>query len=128
MNKSVLIIVIIITIGIILFNFLSKSGGNGNMSQWKQQIDEEPGIIIDVRTQNEFNQGHLANVDLHYDFNGGEFEDKVDELDKEKTYYLYCRTGNRSGQAAEIMKSRGFKNVHNIGGFNDLANSGFDTE
>lgn len=98
------------------------------MSEWKQKIEEEPGIIIDVRTQNEFDQGHLANVDLHYDFNSGEFGEKVDELDKNKTYYLYCRTGNRSGQAAQIMKNQGFEKVHNIGGYDDLANSGFETE
>lgn len=98
------------------------------MSDWKQKIDEEPGVIVDVRTQSEFDQGHLANVDLHYDFNSGEFEEKIDDLDKDKTYYLYCRTGNRSGKAARIMKNRGFEDVHNIGGFDDLASSGFDTE
>lgn len=98
------------------------------MSDWKQKIEEEPGVIVDVRTQSEFDQGHLANVDLHYDLNSGEFGEKVDDLDKDKTYYLYCRTGNRSGKAAQIMKDRGFKNVHNIGGLDDLANSGFETE
>ncbi|WP_158607317.1 rhodanese-like domain-containing protein [Rhodohalobacter sp. SW132] len=97
------------------------------MSEWKQKVENEPGVIIDVRTQNEFDQGHLAETDLHYDFNSGEFEEKVDDLDKDKTYYLYCRTGNRSGQAADIMKKHGFENVHNIGGFEDLANSGFET-
>lgn len=98
------------------------------MSDWKQKLEEEPGVIIDVRSQNEFDQGHLASADLQYDFNSGEFEEKVDDLDKDKTYYLYCRTGNRSGKAAQIMKDRGFENVHNIGGFEDLANSGFNTE
>lgn len=111
-----------------MFSFLSKSGGDGEMNDWKQKMDNEPGVVIDVRTQGEYNDGHLANVDLHYDFNGGEFEKKVDDLDKDKTYYLYCRTGNRSGQAAEIMKKRGFENVHNIGGFTDLANAGFETK
>jgi len=105
-----------------MFNFLSKSSEQGKMNDWKQKINNEPGVIIDVRTQGEYNDGHLANVDLHYDFNSGEFEEKVDDLDKDKTYYLYCRTGNRSGQAAEIMKKRGFDNVHNIGGFDDLVN------
>ncbi len=98
------------------------------MSDWKQKIEEEPGIVIDVRTQAEFDQGHLASSDLHFDFNSGEFEEKVDDLEKDKTYYLYCRTGNRSGKAAELMKNRGFENAHNIGGFDDLANSGFETK
>lgn len=98
------------------------------MNDWKQKIENEPGLVIDVRTQSEYDQGYLEKVDMHYDFNSGEFEEKVDTLDKEKTYYLYCRTGNRSGQAAEIMKKRGFENVHNIGGYEDLANSGFETK
>ena len=116
------------TIGIIMFNFLSKSGEHGETNEWKQKISDEPGVIIDVRTQGEYDNGHLANVDLHYDFNSGEFEEKVDDLDKDKTYYLYCRTGNRSGQAANIMKKRGFENVHNIGGYEDLVSSGFEKE
>lgn len=127
MRTTILIVLIVIT-GIVMFNFLSKSGGDRNMSDWKQKIEEEPGVIVDVRTQNEYDQGHLADADLQFDFNSGEFEEKVDDLDKDKTYYLYCRTGNRSGKAAELMKKRGFENVHNIGGFNDLANSGFKTE
>lgn len=126
--STIITTIIIITTGIVMFNFLSKSGGNENMSDWKQKLEEEPGVIIDVRSQNEFDQGHLASADLQYDFNSGEFEEKVDDLDKDKTYYLYCRTGNRSGKAAQIMKDRGFENVHNIGGFEDLANSGFNTE
>lgn len=126
--STIITTIIVITTGIVMFNFLSKSGGNENMSDWKQKLEEEPGVIIDVRSQNEFDQGHLASADLQYDFNSGEFEEKVDDLDKDKTYYLYCRTGNRSGKAAQIMKDRGFENVHNIGGFEDLANSGFNTE
>lgn len=98
------------------------------MSEWKEKIENEPGVIIDVRTQVEYDQGHLADVDLHFDFNSGEFERKVNGLDKDTTYYLYCRTGNRSGQAALIMRNRGFKDVHNIGGFEELANSGFETK
>ena len=108
-----------------MFNFLSKSGGNGDMSEWKEKIENEPGVVIDVRTQSEYDQGHLEKVDEHYDFNSGEFEEKVDDMDKDKTYYLYCRTGNRSGQAANIMKNKGFENVHNIGGYQDLVNAGF---
>ena len=50
------------------------------------------------------------------------------DLDKDKTYYLYCRSGNRSGQAARIMKSKGFDNVYNVGGFEDLVRFGFESD
>lgn len=129
MNKLTLTLIFVITgiIGISIAFYFNPSESN-NMNNWKEQIENEPGIIIDVRTPAEYRQGHLAESDLQYDFSGGEFEEKVDDLDKDKIYYLYCRTGNRSGQAAEIMKKRGFENVYNIGGFEDLASSGFETE
>ncbi|MDZ7680804.1 MAG: rhodanese-like domain-containing protein [Fodinibius sp.] len=49
---------------------------------------------------------------------------QLKSLDKDKTYYLYCRTGNRSGQAAELMVENGFDNVYNIGGYQDLVDAG----
>jgi len=126
--KTITAFLILIVAGIVIFNLISKQGPTKEMSDWKQKINDAPGIIIDVRTPQEHDKGHLAETGLLYNFNSGEFKEKVDSLDKEKTYYLYCRTGNRSGQAAEIMKKRGFENVHNIGGFEDLANAGFETK
>lgn len=95
--------------------------------QFQEKVDETPGVIIDVRTQEEYNQGHLAKVDDHLDLLNGDFEASLDSLNKEKTYYLYCRTGNRSGQAADLMKEKGFNNVYNIGGFQDLVNAGVES-
>lgn len=97
-------------------------------SEFQDKIDEEPGVIIDVRTQEEFNEGHLTNVDRHYNLLNGDFEAQLDSLDKDETYYLYCRTGNRSGQAANLMVENGFKNVYNIGGFQDLVSAGLESE
>ncbi|NIT60685.1 MAG: hypothetical protein GWN00_32125, partial [Aliifodinibius sp.] len=88
-----------------------------NAEQFQEKVNETPGVIIDVRTQKEYNEGHLADVNYQLNLLNGDFEASLDSLDKEKTYYLYCRTGNRSGQATELMKKNGFKNVYNIGGF-----------
>jgi len=97
-------------------------------TEFKEKIKSQPGKVIDVRTIDEYNQGHLKITDDQHDWMNGEFQDAVENLDKDNTYYLYCRTGNRSGQAAKMMKSEGFENVYNIGGFEDLANAGFETE
>lgn len=97
-------------------------------SEFQDKIGEEPGVIIDVRTQEEFNEGHLANVDRHYNLLNGDFEAQLDSLDKDETYYLYCRTGNRSGQAAELMEQNGFEHVYNIGGYQDLVDAGLKAE
>ncbi len=95
-----------------------------NAEQFQEKVNETPGVIIDVRTQKEYNEGHLADVNYQLNLLNGDFEASLDSLDKEKTYYLYCRTGNRSGQATELMKKNGFKNVYNIGGFQDLVEAG----
>lgn len=126
-TKTVTIIILIGIAGILMFNFLSKkSDMDLSSEQFKEQIGDNPGLVIDVRTADEYEAGHLAMTDARYDWLNGEFQDAVEELDREKTYYLYCRSGNRSGQAAKMMKQKGFENVYNIGGFQNLANSGLE--
>lgn len=89
----------------------------------KAQVE---GIIIDVRTEREYENGSLKGALVGYNLMSGEFEEKLDSLDKSKTYYLYCASGNRSGKAAEIMKENGFENVHNLGGYNNLVEADFE--
>lgn len=92
--------------------------------QFQQQLQKQPGVIIDVRTQEEFDWGHLAVADYHLNLLNGNFETSLDSLGKDKTYYLYCRSGNRSGKAAKLMGQNGFKNVYNIGGYQELVSAG----
>ncbi|CAN5405038.1 rhodanese-like domain-containing protein [soil metagenome] len=132
MMKSTIATIIVIAIaGLLMFNFFSKTPGNDmdlNVSEFKEKLESQPGLVIDVRTDEEYNNGNLALTDYQYNFLDGEFEKQLDQMDKDKTYYLYCRTGNRSGKAAKLMKERGFNNVYNVGGFEDLANGGFATK
>lgn len=95
---------------------------------FKEKVKETPGVVIDVRTKGEYDSGHLKMTEFNYDVTNGEFQSKVDSLDKNQTYYLYCRSGNRSGKAVSIMKEKGFENVYNIGGFSSLANAGLETK
>ncbi len=71
-------------------------------------------VIVDVRTPSEFEESHVAGA-INIDFLNSEFKNKIAQLDKEKPYKVYCRSGNRSGQAMNLMKSIGFKNVENLG-------------
>lgn len=96
--------------------------------EFKEKRAETEGVIIDVRTKAEYEDGHLAETDHQYDLTNGDFQAQLNNLNKDETYYLYCRTGNRSGQAARIMKNAGFGKVYNVGGFSDLAKAGFETE
>ena len=96
-------------------------------TEFKEKIKSQPGKVIDVRTLEEYNDGHLNITDAQYDWMNGNFHDAVESMDKEETYYLYCRSGNRSGQAAQMMRNRGFENVYNIGGFEDIVRDGFES-
>jgi len=79
--------------------------------------------VIDVRTPAEFAEGHLADAEL-VDIYEAAFRDEIDGLDRDGSYVLYCRTGNRSGQAAAFMQELGFTEVYDAGGLADLANAG----
>lgn len=85
---------------------------------------ENKGVIIDVRTKEEHDEGHLAETDSNYDYLNGDFLDKVESLDKNETYYLYCRSGRRSGKAARMLRDHGFDHAYNIGRFEDLVEAG----
>ena len=70
-------------------------------------------LIIDVRTPEEFKDGHIENAIL-IDFYAENFKDELARLDREKTFFIYCRSGNRSGQAVDIMAELGFQEVYNL--------------
>lgn len=73
-------------------------------------------ILIDVRTPGEVNAGYIDGADAFIDYNGASFQSEINKLDKEKTYVMYCRSGGRSGRAAEFMVKNGFKDVYNLEG------------
>lgn len=75
--------------------------------------NQENVVIIDVRTSGEYNQGHIDKA-VHIDVSSSSFKTKINELDKSKTYILYCRTQNRSSAALNYMKENGFKTIYNL--------------
>ncbi len=76
----------------------------------------EPGIVLlDVRTPEETAEGMIEGA-AQLDFEAANFEAEVDKLDKSKTYLIYCRSGNRSGQASKLMAEKGFKSLYNLEG------------
>ncbi len=74
-------------------------------------------IVLDVRTPEEFAQGHLPEkTPLNLDFYAPDFREKLSQLDREKTYLVYCRTGHRSGETVDLMKELGFRRVYDLQG------------
>lgn len=123
-----LIVIVLVASAFALF-YLSRKISHSTMDPEaaKQQLAEEPGVIIDVRTPQEYAEGHLQKTDHNLNVMSNDFEQKLASLDKNQTYYLYCRSGNRSGRAAGIMKQNGFQNVFNIGAYKDLVNAGLES-
>jgi rhodanese-related sulfurtransferase len=79
-------------------------------------IAEQDGVqILDVRTREEFDAGHLAEAE-QLDFYAPDFADRLAELDRDTTWVVYCRSGNRSGQATTIMADLGFTSVVDLDG------------
>jgi rhodanese-related sulfurtransferase len=101
-----------------MFNSISKLFG-ADATDFKKLV-KEGAIILDVRTNKEYYNGHIE----------GAMNISVDELiqelnqlkDKNKPIITYCASGNRSAKAKKILESSGYTNVHDGGGFQSLNN------
>lgn len=76
--------------------------------------------VIDVRTAEEFAEGHVKGA-RNLDIRNGDFDKALAELDKEAAYSVYCRSGNRSATAVEKMRNAGFTNVVDLGALEEAA-------
>ncbi len=84
-----------------------------------EMINEKDVIILDVREDNEFNQGHLENaINIPFDELEDRFMNEVTS-DKEQIIILYCRSGHRAMIAAETLASLGFTNLYTFGSIDD---------
>jgi phage shock protein E len=87
-------------------------------------LAERPDVVVlDVRTPEEYAQGNVEGSQL-LDFRSGAFAREVETLDRDLTYVVYCRTGNRSGQAVDLMDELGFSEVYDAGAYDSLARAG----
>lgn len=101
-----------------------------SQEEWSEQLASDANaIILDVRTDSEVADGIIPNA-IHIDiYKGQEFIDKIESLDRSKSYYVYCRSGNRSGQACRIMEELGFEKTYNLeGGILEWQGEMVDTE
>ncbi len=86
-----------------------------SIDDFEKKLSADEIQLIDVRTPEEFNQGHLKGA-LNYNINSGEFQQQIAKLDKNKVVLVYCLSGGRSASAAELMASAGFQEIYNMQG------------
>ena len=115
MNIKIIIYIVIAAAAAGYFFYLrSDVASSEKVKEWT----DKGALVADVRTPEEFAAVHFkgsVNIPL------GEIEMKLDEFgDREGLIVLYCRTGNRSGQAKTILERKGFKNVINAGGLRHM--------
>lgn len=83
-------------------NLINENSGNSNF------------VVIDVRTAGEYSSGRLVENAVLLDIYSPDFISKVESLDKDKVYLIYCRTGSRSSAALDLFRRLGFKEAYNL--------------
>lgn len=90
----------------------------------EQNRGKEGFVILDVRTPEEYEEGRIDGSE-NIDYYGDDFRERIEILDKDRTYLVYCRSDNRSGRVLKLMSDLGFKKVYNlIGGITRWQNEG----
>lgn len=84
-------------------------------AEFKELMQGEGVQLIDVRTPGEVSEGMIEGA-TNIDYNGANFKEQIDALDRDQPVLVYCRSGGRSGRAAAMMKEMGFKEVYDLQG------------
>lgn len=92
-----------------------------------EMIENGERTVIDVRSPAEYAEAHIVGA-INIDVDGADFESRIDGLDPETPYLVYCRTGRRSEIAAGQMEDAGIKDIADAGGLTDLARAGAPVE
>ncbi len=95
---------------------------------FKKVADQEKVQLVDIRTSREYQSGYIKGS-VNIDWYQRDFKDQIQHLSKDKPIAIYCRSGNRSGKAALLLKSLGFKKIINLAhGINDWNRMGYPLE
>ena len=113
--------ILTVLLGLSLFGCSSKANYNqiDGQSALDMMNNETDYIIIDVRTESEYQQGHIKNA---INIPNESIDESVSEIltDKDQLLLVYCRSGNRSKQASEKLAKLGYSNIYEFGGISDF--------
>jgi rhodanese-related sulfurtransferase len=119
---AVILSLVLLSLGVIVAGCAATSSATSEITDVSaarayQLIMENEGnrkfVVLDVRTPEEFVDGHIADA-VNVDFNSGRFRNDVDREPRANIYLVYCRTGNRSRQAVAIMKELHFQTIYHL--------------
>ncbi len=95
-----------------------------SVQQAKEMIDKGEVFILDVRTQEEYDAGHIRNSTL---IPVQDLSKRLNEVPRDRKILVYCRTGSRSTSASEILVNNGFTQIYNMkGGITEWTKAGYE--
>jgi len=102
----------------------TKGFKNVDVAEFEKLRADKKNIVLDVRTQKEFQAGHIPGA-VHIDVNAPDFSEKIAGLEKNKTYLVHCAAGVRSAKACDKMSHLAFPKLYNLeGGFKAWESAG----
>ena len=106
-----------------------QHSGDAPPEECRRVIEETEGCrVLDVRTPAEFAQGHLEDA-VNIDFYAPDFRSRLEQLDRDRPYVVYCKRGLRGAKAMEILRQAGCARVYNIsGGYDRWVAAGFPVQ
>jgi thioredoxin 1 len=114
MNRIILLLITpLLFLSACAQNTQNKSFTDVNSIQFEKLVSAGKGILLDVRTENEFKNGHIANAG-QLNFYASDFRSRLLLLPKDQPIYIYCLTGSRSRSAAQLLVQNGYANVYNL--------------
>jgi phage shock protein E len=105
-----------VALGVSILSGCSSANGsitNMNAQEFSAKTQETGVITVDVRTPDEFNQGHIAGA-ININVEADTFKNEILKLDKLRTYAVYCHSGRRSSLATDQMRKLGFSHLFNL--------------
>ncbi len=118
MNLKKISIILSVVIGLTLLNCKQSAAQQSTLlepQEFKEFLSSNEVLLIDVRTPQEFNSGHIENA-VNIDFKSPDFAMAVQKLDTTKTLVIYCRSGRRSGMGTPTFVKAGFKQLYDLKG------------
>ena len=87
-----------------------------SVEEFKTMVLDKEVQLVDVRTQEEYNEGYIGDaINIDY-FEQDDFAQQFDQFDKKETIYIYCKSGNRSQKSSKILQELGFKEIIDLKG------------
>ena len=132
-NRNILIVGVVVIVAIAgLLLLQSQNATSGAVqaispAEYQSQFGntDKAYLLLDVRTPDEFNSGHIARA---VNISVETLQNRLSEVPRDQTIVVYCHSGNRSTQAAKILTDAGYTDIRNLGGINAWVDQGLPIE